>query len=210
MIVAIDAEAALEEQQLAHTTHLARLLTTIDGVVVLTRPENHAQLETLRDERCDIALVRRPLFEGHVVASWRELLTQQPRLGAELLGEFQREKLRIIGQFGAEAVLFPADAAEAMDIDAPIIACLTGPFERLSVLSAGEADAVLLESQLAAQFLVQHGVSPAKLFVACSASTHSHYQADELIGHDPRLELARVVADACEFALASYQLRKAA
>lgn len=211
MRVAIDADCLPADDREPHwvdyITGLARALTgIIDGVLVLTRAENHARLETLRDDHTDVVLVRRPLFEGREVADWAALLSAHPRVGGELLSAHLQEKLRIIAQLGAQALHFPADAGELMEIDLPIVLSVHGQAIP-SCLSADLADALVLHDAERAADLPH-----AKTFLVPIGSIVSTPAADnEQVRRSQGGQCSAVtLAEAYEHALASFELRKAA
>ena len=231
MIVAIDVDvvaADAEVERYAREVAGSMLLRNqfVERVVVLTNDQNHARFETLRDERCDVAMVHRPLFEGRTVADWSGLLSRHPRTGAELLTDHLAAKLRIVRELGAGVVHFPGDAAEAMDLDAPVVVSLHGDFasaDPACPLSATLAHAVILESDAARERLCDRShVSWSKAFVAPppmpdrQLSTLAASEADNDGDRDladlraARESFAAAICEAYEHAIASFELRSAA
>ena len=231
MIVAIDVDVMADDSEAEwYAKEVAGSLLmrehVIERVVVLTNPHNHARFETLRDERCDVAMVHRPLFEGRTVADWSGLLFRHPRTGAELLTDHLAAKLRIVRELGAGIVHFPGDASEAMDLDAPVVVSLHGDFasgEPACPLSATLAHAVILESEAARERLCERShVSWAKVFVAPppapgrQGSTLAVCEADKSEDRDladlraAREAFAAAICEAYEHAIASFELRSAA
>jgi hypothetical protein len=231
MIVAIDvdvmadcAEAEWYAKEVAGSLLLREQV--VERLVVLTNPHNHARFETLRDERCDVAMVHRPLFEGRTVADWSSLLFRHPRTGAELLTGHLAAKLRIVRELGAGIVHFPADAAEAMDLDAPCVVSLHGDFASVDPacpLSATLAHAVILESEAAQEHLCGRShVAWAKAFVAPPPATYRQLSTREAPEADndedrdladlraARESFAAAICEAYEHAIASFELRSAA
>ena len=230
MIVALDAEAAGDcvtaERYLREV--VASLLARdapVERVVVLTGGQNHAGFETLRDERCDLAMVRRPLFEGRTVRSWADLLSRDPRAGAELLSDHLAQKLRIVRELGASVVHFPREVAIGMDINAPLVVSLQSDahWDGDSLpIAANLAHAVVVESEAARlRLCAAAGVAWAKAFVAAcpessgQVSTDAPPDADdekrELRDLRARREaFAAAVCEAYEHALASFELKGAA
>jgi hypothetical protein len=207
MRVAVDADCLAvdggEPRLLAYVGNLVRALGSgFEGVLVLTRAENHARLETLRDERTDVVLVRRPLFEGREVADWAGLMAAHPRVGAELLASHLHEKVRIIGQLGAAALHFPVDGGELMEIDLPIV--LSVHSESPARLSAELADALVVHEAGRAE-----GLPQSKTFVVPIGSIDSAPAADNEVMRTSE-GAACLLAEAYEHALASFELRKAA
>jgi hypothetical protein len=194
----------------AYATNLVRILQTIespvDRVVIVTRPENHAKFEPLRDERTEIAVLRRPLFEGHAIDHWPTLLDRHPRIGAELLCAHQQEKLRLMNQLGVEVLHFPTDARELMEIDAPVALTLHTP---TSALSATLADAIVVHCR---ELYPRLDLPRPKIFCAPWPSSSSSDQAGLADDQESAasLSFADALGDAYEHALASYELRKAA
>jgi hypothetical protein len=216
MIVAIDADAGSGGTNVdGYVRIIVSALLARDGaverIVVMSNVENHARFEMLRDERCDVAMVRRPLFEGHTVSDWPALLSRQPRAGAELLGGHLQEKLRIIRELGVDVVHFPADAAEAVNLDLPTVVSLHDAAQAECPPSAALAHAVILTSDEARERLCAAcAVSRDKAFVAPwpggAVSLNGAGVADD-VGYD---SFAAAICEAYEHALASFELRDAA
>jgi hypothetical protein len=192
----------------AYATNLVRILQAIDSpverVVIVTRPENHARFEPLRDERTEIALLNRPLFEGHAIDHWPTLLDRHPRIGADLLCGHQIEKLNLMNQLGVEVLHFPVDARELMEIDAPVALTLHTP---TSALSATLADAIVVHCS---ELYPRLDLPRPKIFCAPwpGGSSDPTGLADDQ--ERAAAKFADALADAYEHALASYELRKAA
>jgi hypothetical protein len=213
MRVAVDAdclavECGVERSMIEYVGWLSRALApAVERVLVLTRAENHARLETLRDDRTDVVLVRRPLFEGREVADWAALFWSHPRVGGELLAAHLQEKLRVIGQLGAQALHFPTDAGELMEIDLPIVLSVHGEPAPSCRLSMDLADALVVHDAGGAGVL-----RAAKTFLVPMGSIVSTPAAD----NDPMRLCAGAacaavtLAEAYEHALASFELRKVA
>jgi hypothetical protein len=231
MIVAIDVDVmadCAEVERYAKEVAGSLLLReqAIERLVVLTSPQNHARFETLRDERCDVAMMHRPLFEGRTVADWSGLLFRHPRTGAELLTEHLAAKLRIVRELGAGVVHFPGDPADAMDLDAPVVVSLHGDFagaDPACPFSATLAHAVILESEAARERLCGRSHVPlSKAFVAPpppsdgQLSTRAASEADDDQDRDladlraAREAFAAAICEAYEHAIASFELRSAA
>jgi hypothetical protein len=188
---------------------LARALRpVVERVMLITRSENHARFEPLRDELTDVVLVRRPLFEGREVADWAGLLEAHPRVGGDLLAAHQQEKLRVMGQLGAQVLHFPTDSYELMEIDVPIV--LTAWEAKPRCLSAELADALVVHDRGLS------GLPQGKTFVVPMPSTDFARAADDELMRAPAEEAATssaaatALAEAYEHALASFELRKAA
>src|SRR5688572_20279069 len=126
MIVAIDTNCIIPGKVggiESYTTSLIESLLNhahqVQRFVLLTRPENHGMFDTFRSERCDVALIPRPLFQGKEVNNWAAILAGYPAFGQELLWAYQQDKVRIIHETGADLVHFPGHAINPLDIDLP-------------------------------------------------------------------------------------------
>lgn len=204
MIVAIDAEC-INAAHGASTANpggtmeryvgsLARVLSAsprspVDKVVLLTSPANHPRLRPLRDERCDVVVVSRPLFQGRPVVDWTDLLTRHPKAGSDLLAAHQQEKLQIMVRTGASVIHFPTDAQELMEVDAAVVVSIHGD-ECGVPLSALLADALVVQSPEALSRIIELGsISPAKAFLAqvryCEETVGSESQCDGKPGGVP-------------------------
>jgi hypothetical protein len=217
MIVAIDVDAGCEAGDTEdYVRCLVAALLAREGpvhrVVVLTHSDNHAAFEMLRDERCDVAMIRRPLFAGHPVSDWPALLSRQPRAGAELLAGYLQEKLRVIRELGAAVVHFPGGTVEEMGLNIPMVVSVRGEAEGECPLSATLAHAVIAGSEEARErlcgacrvprekaFVARWPVSAGGSSVAGRVADDSGYEA-----------FAAAVCEAYEHAVASFELRDAA
>ncbi|MGB7159651.1 MAG: glycosyltransferase family 1 protein [Tepidisphaeraceae bacterium] len=128
MIVAIDTNCILpgkvggiENYVLGLVAALKAHAPSVSRLVLVTRLENRDLFEPFADDRCEVMLVERPHYQGKRVADWAALSAQDAQAGARLLAEYQRTKVAMIHERGANVVHFPGNAINPLDIDLPAV-----------------------------------------------------------------------------------------